>query len=179
MREHLQKRGIILTAIGTLLLLLGILTGTTQTTTNTENIYNDSHTYPTLDSHEYTTTTNLQPGAYELQYTFKSTEPINQFYIIILDPDGYEIKSTYGPPTTYHPPMTLTFQTQKTGQHTLKLGGIWTTTEINLNKLTQTTRIVYPYEITIYIGITLFATGVPLSLIGASIKEKHKPQWYD
>ena len=179
MRKQLLKRGLILTTVGTLLLLVGTLTGTIQTITNTENIYNDSHPYPTLDNHQYATTTNLQPGTYQLLYTLTSTQPINQFYIIVLDPDGYETESTYGPPATYRPPMALTFQTQKTGQHTLKLGGIWTTTEINLNKLTQTTRSVYPYEITIYIGITLFATGVPLSLIGASIKEKHKPQWYD
>lgn len=179
MRKPLLKRGLILIAIGTLFMLFGTLTGNVQTTTNTESIYDNSYTYPSLDSHQYKTTTNLQPGTYELQYTFTSTEPINQFYIIIQDPDSYELKSIYGPPTTYQTPMTLTFQTQKTGQHTLTLAGTWTTVQINLNKLTLTTKTTYPYEITLYIGIALLTAGVPLSLIGASIKEKHQPQWYD
>jgi hypothetical protein len=178
MRKLLLKRGLILITIGTLFMLFGTLTGNVQTTTSTESIYNDSYAYPSLDSHQYKTTINLQPGTYELQYTF-TTEPINQFYVIIVDPDSYELESIYGPPATYQTPMTLAFQTQKLGQHTFTLAGTWTTVQINLNKLTLTTKTTYPYEITLYIGIALLTAGVPLSLIGASIKEKRQPQWYD
>jgi len=179
MRKQLLKQGLILTTIGTILLLFGTLTGNTQTTTTAQNIHSTSYTYPTLEDHEYKTVTNLQPGTYQLQYNFTSTETITQFYVVIVDPNGYELKSILGPPTTYHTPMTTTFQTQAAGQHTLTLSGRWTTVQVTLDKLTPTTKTTYPYEITLYIGITLFTVGVPLSLAGASIKEKRQPQWYD
>jgi hypothetical protein len=160
-------------------MLFGTLTGYTETITATENVHNNSYTYPTLDNQVYKTTTNLQPGTYQLQYNFTSTETIDQFYIIILDPFGTELRSIYGPPTTYHTPMATTFQTQEPGQHTLTLSGRWKTVQIALNRLTPTIKTTYPYEITTYIGFLLFTTGVPLSLIGASIKEKRQQQWYD
>jgi hypothetical protein len=179
MRKYLLKRGLIFTTIGTILMLFGTLTGNTQTTTTNQNVYNNSHTYPALDIQEYETTTNLQPGTYELQYTFVSTQAINQYYVIVLDPDGSELTSILGPPPTYHTPMKTTFQTQRAGLHTFKLGGMWTTVQITIDKQTPVVRTTYPYEITIYLGIALFTAGVPLSLLGASIREKRQPQWYD
>lgn len=114
-----------------------------------------------------------------MQYSFISNETINQYYVIILDPDGSELASILGPPPAYDAPKAITFQTQRAGVHTLILGGRWTTVQITIDKQTQVVKTTYPYEITIYMGIVLFITGVPLSLLGASIKEKRQPQWYD
>lgn len=179
MRKQLLKQSLIITTIGTILILLGTLTGTAQTTTTTEAVYNDSHAYTRLETHEYTANMSLQPGTYQLQYNFTSTQPIDKFYVIILDPDSYEVNSTRAPPATYQTPMKLAFQAQENGQYTMILGGTWITVQISLTKVMQTTKIVYPYEIALYIGIALFTIGVPLSLIGASINEKRQQQWYD
>jgi len=173
-------RGLILLIVGGVVMTLGVLTGTRETTVISENIFYDSYSYGYLGSHEYRTTVSVIPGTYELHYNFSSTETIREFYVSVLDPDGYEIKSVYGPPAVYqNQSAKLTFETQRSGQHTLILSGEWISVQVNLTKLTEVTKTVYPYEIVLYPSLLLFMVGAVLSIAGAWVKEKNQPQWFD
>ena len=180
MRKGILVKGLVLLIVGVLFITLGALTGTSESIVNSEDIFNSSYSYDFLVNHEYRTTANLLPAAYELRYNFSSTETVTEFYVKAIDPDGYEMKSIYGPPTTYqNQTAKLTFETLRTGEHTFILGGTWTSVRINLFKLTQTTKIVYPFEITLYAGLVFFICGATLSILGVQMKEKHRPQWFD
>jgi len=180
MRKGILLEGSILLIVGVLFITLGTLTGTSENTMTSEDIFNSSYSYDFLGNHEYRTTADLLPATYELRYNFSSTGTVTEFYVKALDPDGFEIKSVYGPPTTYqNQTAKLTLTTQRTGQHTFILGGTWTSVQINLFKLTQTTKTVYPYEITLYVGSILLISGATLSILGVQMKEKRQPQWFD
>jgi hypothetical protein len=179
-RKGVLVRGLILLIVGGVFIMFGILTGTSETTVAREDILVGSNPYGFLGNHEYKTTADLLPGIYELRYNFSSTETVREFYVRVLDPDGFEIKSVYGPPTMYQNQSTqFTFETLKTGQYTLILGGRWISIQVNLYKLTESTKTIYPYEIALYLGLLLLAGGVIVSISGALMKEKRQPQWFD
>jgi hypothetical protein len=180
MRKQMLVRGLILLIVGGVVMTIGVLTGTRETTLVSENIFSDSHPYGYFGSHEYRTTATLIPGTYELHYNFSSTETIKEFYVIVQDTEGYEIKSVYGPPAVYqNQSAKLTFETQRSGQHTFIFGGEWTSIQVNITKLTQVTRTVYPYEIVLYPSLLLITVGFVLSIFGVSVKEKRKPLFFD
>lgn len=180
MRSKILLSGLILAIIGSAFTLFGTLTGNNETTTTRQNILDNSYPYSYLGSHEYRTNANLVSGYYELRYEFSSNETVREFYVSVLDPDGFEIGSVYGPPAVYQNQSSqLTFDTQKAGQHTFILGGKWVSVQVNLVKLTSTTKVVYPYEIILYIGVLLLASGGVVSLSGVLMKEKHPRRWFD
>jgi hypothetical protein len=162
-------------------MVLGVLTGTSETVTTREGVSNDSHSYGSLDTHVYSTPpVDLMSGTYELRFNFSSSEVVSPFYVRVFDPDGIEIASVYGPPPVYqNQSAQLTFETQRAGQHTFVLGGRWVSVRVTLYRLTQSTRTVYPYEVVLYAGLVLLTGGVILTLSGASMKEKRQAQWYD
>lgn len=160
-------------------MVVGVLTGTSEIATTREDISNVSHTYDFLGNHEYTTPVDLLPGTYELVYNLSSTETVTAFYVRVFDPDGGEKASVYGPPTVYQSLGTLTFETQRTGQHSLVVGGTWISVQVTLYKLTQSNKMVYPYEIVLYLGVVFLTAGVIASISGVLMKEKRQAQWYD
>jgi hypothetical protein len=104
---------------------------------------------------------------------------VKEFYVRLLDPDDYEIESIYGPPAEYqHTTSNLTVETQKAGQYTLILGGKWLSVQVNIYKVTQSAKMVYPYEIAFYAGLPLLTGSVALSIVGVLMKEK-PTYWLD
>lgn len=179
MRKEIFVRGSMVFIIGTILVAIGILTRRCETTLTRDNAFDGLHLYDSIDNHEYKPMVDLLPGTYELCYNFSSIETIREFYVNVLDPDGYEIKSIYGPPAMYvYQGANLTFETQKTGQHTFLLGGRWISVQVDLDKLTQSTEIMYPFIIAFYSGLPLFAGGIVVSISGALMKEK-PTHWFD
>jgi hypothetical protein len=179
MRKAICVKSLIPVMIGGLLVVLGILTRTSATTIIYEKVLNNTYSYGFLGEHECEVTADLSLGAYELRYNFSSTETIKEFYVSVLDPDGYEIKSLYGPPAVYQPSSAnVTFETQKSGQHTFILGGRWISVHVDLFKSTQSTKIDYPYEIVLYVGLPLLTGGAIAGIFGALLKEK-PTYWLD
>jgi hypothetical protein len=179
MRQGIFVKGLVPLLIGVVLIAFGILTGRSKTWTVSENKLDDSYPYGFLANHEYSTTANLLPGSYELHYNFSSTEEVTEFYVCIFDPDGYEVKSVYGPPAQYqYQNANLTFETQKTGQHTLILGGRWASVQVDLSRFVQSVKTEYPFEAIFYLGMLLFIGGFILSLCGVLMKEK-PTYWLD
>jgi hypothetical protein len=173
MRSDILVKGLILLVVGGVLIAFGILTGTSEATVTSADIFDGSYPYGFLGSHEYRATASLLPGMYELCYNFSSNETVREFYVSVLDPDGYSIESVYGPPTVYqNQSANLSFETQKTGQHTFILGGTWISVQLNLYKLTQSIKTVYPFEIALYFGLVLLTAGVIVSISAALMKEK-------
>jgi len=165
--------------IGAILVALCIFTKRSETILAREDAFDGSYLYGFLGNHEYKATAYLLPGTYELRYNLSSTETVTEFYVSVLDPDGYEIKSLYGPPVLYqYQGANLTFETQKTGQHVFILGGVWISVQVNLYKLMQSTEMVYPLIIVFYLGLPLFTGGFIVSISGALMKEK-PTHWYD
>jgi len=179
MRSELFSKGLVLLAVGGIFMLLGIVTGISETNMASEDILDATYVYGFTDTHEYTATANLLPGIYDLHYNLSTDGTVTQFYVSVLDPDGYEIKSVYGPPAVYnYPTANLTFETQKTGQHTLVLGGKWLSVQVKLNRLLWSTKTTYPYNVAFYVGLPLLISGVILYILGASMKEKPR-HWLD
>jgi hypothetical protein len=173
MRSDIFVKGLVLLVVGGVLIAFGILTGTSEAEVTSADIFGGSYPYGFLGSHEYRATTSLLPGTYELCYDFSSNETVREFYVNVIDPDGYAIESVYGPPTMYqNQSANLNFETQKTGQHTFILGGRWESVQLNLYRLTQSIKTVYPYEIALYFGLVLLTVGVIVSISGAVMKEK-------
>jgi hypothetical protein len=180
MRSRVLLLGITLFVIGGGFTLLGTITGTTETIITHEEALNNSYDYDYLGSHEYKTNVNLVPGSYELHYSFSSNETVTEFYVNVLDPDGSDIESVYGPPTVYqNQNAQFSFETQKAGLYTFILGGKWTSVQVNLDKLTQSTKIVYPYEVLLYLGLVFLMGGGISGLCGAAMKKKRTCRWYD
>lgn len=179
MRKGILIKGLVLLAVSGILIVLGISTGRSETTVASEDVFDCSYLYDFLGNHEYKAVTSLLPGTYNLRYSFSSDEPVKEFYVSLLDPDDYEIESIYGPPAEYqHPTSNLTVETQKTGQYTLILGGKWLSVQVNIYKLTQSAKMVYPYEIAFYAGLPLLTGSVALSIVGVLMKEK-PTYWLD
>jgi len=179
MRKDIFVKGLIVFMIGAILVLLGIFTKRSETMLTREDTFEGSYPYGFLGNHEYKAIAYLLPGTYELRYNLSSTETVREFYVSVLDPDGYEIKSLYGPPNLYqYQGANLTFETQKTGQHTFILGGLWISVQVDLYKLMQSTEIVYPLIIAFYLGLPLFTGGFIVSISGVLMQEK-PTQWYD
>jgi hypothetical protein len=144
-----------------------------------ESAFDDSCPYDFVDIHEYAATTYLLPGTYELRYNFSSTETITQFYVCVLDPDGYELKSVYGPPASYqYQNASLTFEALKTGEYAFILGGRWVSVQIDLGRQLQSEKTVYPFEIVFYAGLLLFVGGLFASISGVLMKKK-STYWLD
>jgi hypothetical protein len=179
MRKEICVKSLIPVMIGGILIVLGILTRTSAITVIYEKVLDDSYAYGFLGDHECRATADLSLGTYELRYNFSSTETVKEFYVSVLDPDAYEIKSLYGPPTVYESSSAnLTFETQKSGQHTFILGGRWVSVHVDLFKSTQSTKIGYPYEIVLYVGLPLLTGGAIAGIFGALMKEK-PTYWLD
>ncbi|HKZ93055.1 MAG TPA: hypothetical protein VJ249_00540 [Candidatus Bathyarchaeia archaeon] len=179
MRQGIFVKGLVPLLIGAVLIVCGVLTGRSETSVVSENAFDGSSPYGFLGNHEYKATAYLLPGAYELRYNFSSTEAISEFYVSIFDPDGYEVKSIYGPPASYeYQNANLTFETQKTGQHTLILGGRWMSAQVDLHRLLQSAKVVYPFEIVFYLGVPLFVGGFTVSISGILMKNK-PTHWLD
>jgi hypothetical protein len=165
--------------IGAILIALGIFTKRSEPRLTVEETLDDSYYYGFLGNHKYKATAYLLLGTYEMHYNFSSTETIREFYVSVLDPDGYEINSIYGPPVQYqYQGANLTFETQKTGQHTFILGGLWMSVHVDLYKLLQSTDIVYPLITAFYVGLPFFAGGTIVGIFGALMKEE-PTYWYD
>ncbi len=161
MRQGIFVVGFVPLAIGAILIVCCIVTGRSETELISEDAFDDSRLYAFLDNHEYAATTFLLPGTYDLRYNFSSTESIIEFYVCLLDPDGYELKSVYGPPASYqYQNANLTFEAQKTGEHAFVLGGRWMSVQIDLDRQLQSNKIVYPFEIVFYAGLPLFVGGL-------------------
>jgi len=179
MRKEIFLKGLIVFMIGATLVALSIFTKRSETMLTREDTFDSSYLYGFLGNHEHKTNAYLLPGTYELHYNFSSTETVREFYVRVLDPDGYEITSTYGPPVLYqYQGANLTFETQKTGQHIFILGGLWISVQVNLYKLMQSTEMVYPLIIAFYLGLPLLTGGFIVSIFGALMKEK-PTYWYD
>jgi hypothetical protein len=179
MRKGIFVKGLIVFMIGAALVALGIFTQRIETTVTAEDALEGAYNYDFLGNHEYEATIYLLPGTYELHYNLSSSETVREFYVSVLDPDGYEIKSIYGPPVPYqYQGANLTFETQKIGQHTFILGGLWTSVQVKLFRLMTSTEIVYPLIISFYAGLPLFAGGTIVGIFGALMKEK-PTYWYD
>jgi hypothetical protein len=179
MRKGIFVKGLFVFMSGAVFIAFGIFTKRSETMLTREDIFNDSCPYGVLGNHEYKAIAYLFPGTYELLCNLSSTQTVREFYVSVLDPDGYEIKSIYGPPVLYQYQGTnLTFETQKTGQHTFILGGLWISGQVDLGKLMQSTEIVYPFKIVFYLGLPLITGGLIASIYGALIKEK-PTHWYD
>ena len=172
-------KGLVPLLIGAVLMAFGVLTGRCETRVISENAFDDSYPCGFLGNHEYSATAYLLPGSYELRYDFSSTEEVREFYVCIFDPDGYEVESVYGPPVLYqYQNANVTFEAQKTGQHTLVLGGRWISVQVDLHRLLQSVKTVYPFEIIFYLGVSLFLGGFVVSLSGVLIKER-PVHWLD
>ena len=179
MRQDIFMKGLVLLVIGAVLILCGILTGRSETRVISENAFDDSCSYVFLGYYEYTATAYLPSGTYELRYNFSSTEDVREFYVRVFDPDGYEVKSVYGPPVPYqYQNANLTFEAQKTGQHAFVLGGRWMSVQVDLYRLLQSAKIVYPFEIIFYLGLPLFVGGFIVSIFGILMKKK-PTYWLD
>jgi len=173
MRNELFFKGSVLLAVGVIFMVLGVLTGTTETRRVNENVLDTAHVYEFVDVHEYTATADLLPGTYDLHYNLSTEGTVTQFYVTVLDPDGYEIGSVYGPPAVYNSSVAIfTFEAQKTGQHTFVLGGRWVSVQVKLYRLIWSTSTMYPYEIMFYVGLPLLMSGVVVYVVGALMKEK-------
>jgi hypothetical protein len=180
MRKKILVRGLVLLIVGGIFMVFGVLTGTSKTTMTSEDVFDSSYRYDFLGNHEYKTTANLAPGTYKLRYNFSSTETVREFYVKVLDIDGSEIISVYGPPTVYqNQSAQLNFDTPNGGQHALILGGRWISVQVNLYKEAQSTKIIYPYEIVLYLGLLLFMGGAVSSIFGVLMKEKGQERWID
>lgn len=154
-------------------MLLGLLTGTSETGMFREDILDVTHVYDSAGTHEYTATTDLLRGTYDLHYNLSTDGAVTQFYVSVLDPDGYEIRSVYGPPAVYtYSTANLTFETQKTGKHIFIFGGRWVSVQVKLSRLIWSTKTTYPYEIMFYAGLPLLISGVIVYVLGALMKEK-------
>lgn len=179
MRREILLKGLVALLIGAALLSFGVLTGRSETSVISESALDDSYPYGFLGNHECSTTVHLFSGNYELYYNFSSTEEVREFYVCIFDPDGYEVESVYGPPALYqYQNANMVFETQKTGQYTLILGGRWISVQVDLHRLLQLAKMVYPFEITFYLGLPLFVGGFVVSLFGVLIKAK-STHWLD
>jgi hypothetical protein len=179
MRQDIFVKGLVPLVIGAVLILCGMMTGKSETMVISENAFDDSCPYDFLGNHEYAATTYLLPGTYELRYNFSSTESITEFYVCVLDPDGYELKSVYGPPASYqNQNANLTFEAQKTGEHAFVLGGKWMSVQVDLYRLLQSAKTVYPFEIVFYLGMPLFIGGFIASISGILMKKK-PTYWLD
>lgn len=173
MRNELFFKGLVLLAVGGVFMLLGLLTGTSETGMFREDILDVTHVYDSAGTHEYTATTDLLRGTYDLHYNLSTDGAVTQFYVSVLDPDGYEIRSVYGPPAVYtYSTANLTFETQKTGQHIFIFGGRWVSVQVKLSRLIWSTKTTYPYEIMFYAGLPLLISGVIVYVLGALMKEK-------
>lgn len=179
MRKGIFVKGLIVFMIGAALVALGIFTKRSEPMVTVEDSLEGSYNYDFLGNHEYKATIYLLPGIYELHYNLSSSETVREFYVSVLDPDGYEIQSIYGPPVPYQfQGANLTFETEKIGQHTLILGGLWMSVQVELFRLMQSTEIVYPLIMSFYVGLPFFAGGTIVSIFGALMKEK-PTYWYD
>jgi hypothetical protein len=179
MRQDIFVKGLVPLVIGAVLIVCGILTGRSETRVTTENAFDGSYPYGFLGNHEYAATAYLLPGTYELRYNLSSTEAVREFYVCVFDPDGYEVKSIYGPPVPYqYQNANLTFEAQKTGEHAFVLGGRWMSVQVDLYRLLQSAKIVYPFEIIFYLGLPLFVGGFIVSICGILIKKK-PTYWLD
>jgi hypothetical protein len=179
MRQDVFVKGMVPLAIGAILILCGIMTGKSETRLISESAFDDSCPYDFVDIHEYAATTYLLPGTYELRYNFSSTETITQFYVCVLDPDGYELKSVYGPPASYqYQNASLTFEALKTGEYAFILGGRWVSVQVDLGRQLQSEKTVYPFEIVFYAGLLLFVGGLFASISGVLMKKK-STYWLD
>jgi hypothetical protein len=179
MRQDIFVKGLVPLVIGAVLIVCGILTGRSETRVISDNAFDGSCPYGFLGNHEYAATAYLLSGTYELRYNFSSTEAVTEFYVCVFDPDGYEVKSVYGPPVPYqYQNANLTFEAQKTGEHAFVLGGRWMSVQVDLYRLLRSVKIVYPFEIIFYLGLPLFVGGFIVSIFGILIKKK-PTYWLD
>jgi hypothetical protein len=179
MRHDIFVKGLVPLVIGAVLIVSGILTGRSEASVISESTFDDSCSYGFLGNHEYTATAYLFPGTYDLRYNLSSTEAVTEFYVCVFDPDGYEVKSVYGPPAPYeHQNANLTFEAQKTGEHAFVLGGRWMSVQVDLIRLLQLAKMVYPFEVIFYVGVPLFVSGFTVSISGILIKKK-PTHWLD
>ena len=179
MRQDIFVKGLVPLVIGVVLILCGILTGRSESGVISESAFDGSCPYDFLGNHEYEATAYLLSGTYELHYNFSSSEAVSEFYVCVFDPDGYEVKSVYGPPATYqYQNANLTFETQRNGQHAFVLGGRWMSVKVDLYRLLRSAKMVYPFEIIFYVGVPLFVGGFVVSISGILMKKK-PTYWLD
>jgi hypothetical protein len=161
MRKEIFLTGIILIAVGGILMALSTVPRTIEATTR-EDIADKSFPSPSHGEYDYETKIYLVSGTYRLDYDFSSAQTIT-FYVRVLDPDGILMKQADGTERYGF----LTFETQKTGEHTFQIGGQFQHAYMYLDRLKQETKTIYPYEAGLYLGLLFVIGGAVASIAGA------------
>lgn len=163
--------GIVLIAVGGILIGLSAMPKNVEVT-NPEDLGHKGYSFGVTGRYqEWEAKYYLVPGIYELHYDISGGgETATSLYLYIIDPDGFAIKSEHGPDTTLWSDK-LIFETQKTGEHSFKISGQFWGCDLNLYKLTKEVKTVYPYEVSLYIGLLLVIGGAVASIAAALKKQ--------
>jgi len=137
-----------------------------------QEVFSPQHNYGSTGNHEYQVQSYLVSGTYQLYYQFDSQETTLDYYVVVLDPDGAQVKYESGQKvetvlqeSSYD--GDTSFEIQNAGEYNFTFGGRWFVVTANLEKLVQVTQTTYPYEAAYYLGLLLLIAGGIISIFGA------------
>lgn len=174
MRKGVFLTGLILIIIGGIFMGLSLLPKSVQSQNN-PNVSSWSYDYGSTSNHAYQVQSYLVSGTYQVHYIFDSQDQTLNWGVVVLDPDGAQVKYDSGSKTetvlqgcSYE--GDTSFEIQKVGEYNFTFGGNYFMIRADLQELVQTTETTYPYEAAVYFGLVLLIAGGIISIFGALSK---------